>query len=419
MYKQYTLDNGAKILLVPQYDTKSVTSMVMFPVGSRYESEKLSGVSHYIEHLMFKGTKKRKNTLTLTREIDRLGAEYNAFTSKEYTGYYIKAASDHLNISLDILSDMLLNSVFDPKEMEREKGPIIEELNMYQDNPMMNLDTVFEQLMFKGSPLARDIGGTPKHVKSYKRPDVLAYKEKYYDVSNMTIVIGGNIPENIDDLIQKYFGASKKEKNTSKTYLPATWGGAKKSERIIVEHKKTDQAQMMLGFPAFEYGHKDNVALGMLNTILGGSMSSRLFISIRERKGLAYTVRAGSDKFRDAGYTYVRAGLDPKNINKAIKTIQQEIEKIKIKGVTKRELEDAKMHIKGALTLALEDSSYQVNWYAKEALFFDTISTPEEVMEKYEKVTLADVQRVAKKVFKMNKMRVGIIGNVEAKDIIF
>ena len=193
MFDQHTLKNGARIILVPQSDTHSTTVLVMYPVGSRNEPEKLSGVSHYIEHLMFKGTKKRKNTLTLTREIDRLGAEYNAFTSKEYTGYYIKIDSEFTETAIDILSDMLHDSLFDPKEMEREKGPIVEELRMYRDNPVMNIENIFEDLLYAGSPLGRDIGGTPEHVMSFQRSDVLRYRDMYYGSRNMTIVIAGKI----------------------------------------------------------------------------------------------------------------------------------------------------------------------------------------------------------------------------------
>lgn len=417
MFTEYKLKNGARVILIPD-ESASSTVLIEYPVGSRYEPEKLSGVSHYIEHLMFKGTKKRKNTFVLTREIDRLGAEYNAFTGKDYTGYYIKADSTFLTTSLDILSDMLLNSVFDPKEMEREKGPIIEELKMYRDNPMMNIDSIFEDCLYKGS-LGRDIGGTDKHVQSYKRPDVLAYKKKYYDVSNMTIVISGGLPENVKDLVEKYFGAEKNKVKPSRSFQKFAFEPTAKSKRIAIQHKAADQVQLMLGFPSFDINHKDNAALGVLNTILGGTMSSRLFITVRERHGLAYMVRAGAESFADTGYSYIRAGLDPKNINKAITLIKKEIEKISTKPVTARELKDAKMHIRGAMTLSLEDSSVVANYFAKQALFKKKIATPEERLALIEKVTAADIMRVAKKVFKMNQMRVACIGDVKASDITF
>lgn len=419
MYTQYKLPNNATVILVPLQDTKSVTTLIMYPVGSRYEQEKLSGVSHFIEHLMFKGTKKRKNTLALTREIDRLGAEYNAFTGKEYTGYYIKTDAKFSKISLDILADMLFNSTFDPKEMEREKGPIIEELRMYRDNPVMNIDNIFEELMFAGCPLGRDIGGTVEHVKSFKRDEVLAYKHKYYQAGNMTIVVAGAITNETKELIETYFSVGKKVKGLSSVYKPAQFGSAKKSDRIVVEKKAVDQAQLMLGFPGFQYGDKRNTALSVMNTILGGSMSSRLFIQIRERRGLAYSVSSGSDNFRDIGYVYIRAGLEPKHINTAIRVIKSEIEKLTTKGVTTRELADAKTHIRGALTLSMEDSSSQANWYAKHALFYDSLYTPEERLREIESVTREQVQAVAKQLFRMNELRVAIIGDVEKETVVF
>ncbi|MBT6294847.1 MAG: insulinase family protein [Candidatus Magasanikbacteria bacterium] len=419
MFHDYTLENGARIILIPQDNTASLTTLVMYPVGSRFETEKLQGVSHYIEHLMFKGTKKRKNTLILTREIDRLGAQYNAFTSKEYTGYYIKADAGFSNIASDILSDMLFESVFDPKEMEREKGPVIEEIKMYRDNPIMNIDNIFEDLLYEGCPLGRDIAGTPKHVQAYKRADVLKYRDKHYDPSNMTVVVAGAVNDEVKKHIDTYFGAKKSTIKASKTYKPFCFGSQAKKDRFVLEKKETDQAQLMLGFPGFSYGAKENYATAVLHTIFGGSMSSRLFIQIRERKGLAYMIRSGVEHFHDTGYFYVRAGLDPKNINKAIAIIQKEIAKVVEKGVSSRELADAKTHNRGGFTLSLEDSSFVANWYAHESIFSRNIETPQEYIEKIEAVTQEDVQRVAKKIFNASQMRLAIIGNVEEKKVVF
>ena len=418
-YHSYSLQNGARILLVPQKDVKSATVLIMYPVGSRYESDALQGVSHYVEHMMFKGTKKRKNTLILTREIDRLGAEYNAFTSKEYTGYYIKTESGYLNVSLDILSDMLFNSVFDPAEMEREKGPIVEELKMYRDNPVMNIDNVFENLLYAPSSLGREIGGTDKHVLGYKRPNVLQYRDRYYDVSNMTIVVAGAMPENIREMIQKFFGQQKKKKKAQSAFKSYKFGSEAKRERLCVLHKQTDQAQMMLGFPAFDYNAKQNVPLAVLNTILGGSFSSRLFIRIRERLGLAYVIRSGQENFRDIGHSFVRAGLDAKNLNKAIAAILHEISKVVKSGVTKQELADAKTHMRGGLMLSLEDSSAQANWFAKEALFYRSIQTPDEYLNRIDKVTREDIQKIAKQVFNPDKLRIAVIGDIKPESIHF
>ncbi len=419
MYEHYTLSNKANIYLIPQENASSTTTLIMYPVGSRYEAEKMSGVSHYIEHMMFKGTKKRKTSQVLTREIDRLGAAYNAFTSKEYTGYYIKTGAEYTELSLDILSDMLFNSVFDAKEMEKEKGPVCEELRMYADNPIMNIDNIFEELFYEGSPLGRDIGGTPAHVMSYKRADVLKFRDKFYGPNNMHIFLSGKITDDVRTWIDSLYGTKKNTGNPSRSFKPATLGASGKSQRIRIQHKDADQAQLMLGFPAFQYGDKRNVALSVLNTILGGSMSSRLFSEIREKRGLAYTVRSGGDAYRDAGYSYVRAGVEPKNINKTIAIVQKELEKMVKKGVSKRELADAKTHIRGSMQLSLEDSSTVANYYAKQALFADKIETPEQRLKKVDAVTAEQIMSVAKQVFKWNKVRIAIIGNVEVKDVKF
>lgn len=419
MYDQYTLKNGVRVVLVPQHDTRSVTVLVSYPVGSRYEPEKLSGVSHYIEHLMFKGTKKRKNTLALTREIDRLGAEYNAFTGKESTAYYIKIDAEYTRTALDILSDMLFHSLFDPREMEREKGPIIEELRMYKDNPVMNIDTIFENTLYAGCPLGRDIGGTPKHVRGYKRDEVMAYRDKYYIAGNMTIVIAGRMDDGIRSMAEEYFGSEPAVRPPSKAFKPFAFGPSEKKKRVVVEQKKTDQVQLMLGFPGFSYGAKENAAVAVLDAILGGSMSSRLFIQVRERRGLAYHIRSGEEQFRDIGHVYVRAGLEAKNINKAIAVIAGEMKKIQSRGVTAREFADAKTHIHGALTLSMEDSSAQAGWYARQALFMDRIYTPEDKLREIDAVEREEVQELARRMFDLSKMRVAVIGDVKIEDIQF
>lgn len=419
MFERYNLQNKAEVCLVPLKDAQSTTVLIMFPVGSRYESFKLNGVSHFIEHLFFKGTKKRPTTLKLTSEIDRLGAEYNAFTSKEYTGYYIKSAAKYLETSLDILSDMIFNSLFDAREMEREKKVVAEELKMYKDNPLMNIETVFEHTLYNGSPLGWDIGGTVKHVLAYKRDDVLKYRDTYYLPSQMKIIIAGAVDSKTKNLVEQYFESHTSVKKPHTEFKPVVFGSTKQNERMVVEHKTTDQVQMMLGFPGFSHMDSRIHAETVMNTILGGSMSSRLFIQIRERRGLAYVVRSGADQFRDTGYTFVRAGLEAKNINKALSVITSEVEKMTEKGASKKELEDAKTHIRGSFTLSLEDSSVQANYYARQLLFHSTIETPDEVLMKIDQVTHDDVKAVAKKLFNLKQARLAIIGNVDREKIRF
>lgn len=419
MFEHYQLKNKTNILLVPTASTQSVTVLVMFPVGSRYEPEKMNGVSHYIEHMMFKGTKKRKTAQVLTREIDRLGANYNAFTGKEYTGYYIKTDAKYTGTCCDILSDMLFNSVFDPKEMEREKGPIIEELRMYHDNPIMNIDTVFESLMYTGSPLGWDIGGTEKHVRSYKRSDVLAFKQRYYGPNNMSIVVAGKITEDTKDRLEYFFASHKNEATPSRKFSPYVLGPNTKEKRLRIQQKQTNQAQVMMGWPGFPFGSKENITLTVLTTILGGSMSSRLFTEIREKRGLAYSVSSNVDSFRDTGYVYVRAGLEAKNINKTIAIVEKEANKIIERGVSARELSDAKTHIHGSTTLSMEDSSTKANWFAKELLFGSHMETPAQWLEKIDQVTHDDIQKIAKHVFKNSQLRIAIIGDVTESQIFF
>ena len=419
MFETYKLHNGAQVCLVPLKDAQSITVLIMYPVGSRYETQKLNGVSHYIEHLFFKGTKKRPTTLKLTSEIDRLGAEYNAFTSKEYTGYYIKSAAKYLGTSLDILSDMLFNSLFDAKEMEREKKVVAEEIKMYNDNPLMHIDSVFEGALYDGSPLGWDIAGTVKHVLGYSREDVIKYRETHYYPGAMNIIIAGAIDSETKQLVEQYFGSITSRAYAHRSYKPVVFGSAKKEDRVVIDHKTTDQVQMMLGFPSFSHTDPALHTQTVMNTILGGSMSSRLFIQIRERRGLAYMVRSGADQFRDTGYTFIRAGLEAKNINKALSVIEAEIEKMIEKGPTSKELEDAKTHIRGSFTLSLEDSSTQANYYARELLFHPTIETPDELLQKIDAITREDVMRIAKKLFKPKAARLAIIGNVDRSQIKF
>ncbi|PJA89728.1 MAG: hypothetical protein CO137_02730 [Candidatus Magasanikbacteria bacterium CG_4_9_14_3_um_filter_32_9] len=418
MYEFQKLKNGANVCYVPLDHTKSVTVLVMYSVGSRNESEKLSGASHFVEHLMFKGTKKRKNTLILTREIDRLGAEYNAFTSKEYTGYYIKSDSSYIQKSLDILSDMLFDSLFSAVEMEREKKVIVEEIKMYNDNPIMNIDSIFENVLYEGS-LGRDIAGTEKNVLSFKREDILKFRDRFYQPQNMTIVVAGDVDEKIKEFVEEYFGVRKNSKTDKTSVNHSAFGSAKKEDRLVVKEKDTDQAQLMIGFPAFEYGNPKGNTLSVLNSILGGSMSSRLFMQIRERRGLAYMVRSGQEKFIDTGYSYIRVGLDSKNINKTIQIIEKELEKLRTKGVSSRELRDAKTRYRGSMSLSMEDSSSVASWFANQVMFMDKIKTPEQRIQEIEKISEDDIKKLANLVFKPSQMRIAVIGKINREDIIY
>ncbi len=425
MYKINKLKNKLSVITVPLSGTKATTVMVLVPVGSRYENLKISGGSHFVEHLMFKGTEKRPTAQDVSRILDAAGAEYNAFTSKDYTGYYVKINSAKQELAFDLVSDMLFNSKFDPAEIAKEKGVIVEELRMYEDNPTMSVDMLYEKLLFGDCPLGWDVGGTPESVRAISRDQLWNYFQSVYKVDNMVLVVSGNITKKLKDYL-KYFLNDSDHKNKSKKtirrndFKKFVWpkNVPTLSERVAVKEKKLDQSHMIVGFPGLPLNHPDRHALAVLSTILGGGMSSRLFVEVREKRGLAYMIRSGSSNYRDAGTTYVQAGLDASRLPEAIKTIRGEVSRIALEPVTAKELADAKSSMSGRMTLGMEDCSAQAEWFAKQFWFADKVQTYEEVLQKINKVTIADVQKVAKKIFDWNQVRVAVIGTVKKADLI-
>jgi len=424
MYKIKKLKNNLTLITVPLKSTRATTVMVMVPVGSRYESRDFSGGSHFVEHLIFKGTSKRPTAQDVSRVLDAAGADYNAFTGKDYTGYYVKIDSEKQELAFDLVSDMLFNSKFDASEIEKEKGVIVEELRMYEDNPTMSVDTLFEKLCFGDCALGWDIGGTPDSVRSVSREQLWNYFQSAYKVDNMVLVVAGNISKNLNKYLG-YFLQDDKTKNNKRTirkndFKKFSWtkNNLSISERVSVKEKKLDQSHIIIGFPGLSLNHKDRYALSVLLNILGGGMSSRLFEEVRERRGLAYMVRAGSSSYRDVGLAYIQAGLDPARLPEAIKVIRLELNKISENEVSKKELSDAKSNFSGRLTLNMEDSSALAEWFAKQFWFNDSILTYEQVLKNINKVTLKDVQRVAKKVFDWDQVRVALIGSVKKDSLI-
>ena len=407
MYKKYTFSDGTRFIYTPMKSTQAVTVLVMTGVGSRYETLRLSGASHFVEHLMFKGTERRPNTLAISKELDGVGAEYNAFTGKDYTGYYIKISSDKLSLALDMLSDMLHNSVFDSEEVEREKRVIKEEIKMYEDNPMAHVEDIFEELMFGDDhPLGRNIAGTRKTVSDITRDELFAYKNKHYIPKNTVISIAGNASKDVRKLVEKYFVQTiKGKKQTFTKYI-----SKQTSPQVHVEYKKTEQSHMILGFKGYAYKHKDLAALQLLSILLGGNMSSRLFISVRERRGLCYFIRAHTHAFQDTGFFSIQAGLDKERICEAIEVIIDELQLISQHGVQNSELMRAKKFIKGKTALGLEESSDVASWYGTQELMTNKTETPKQKLTKLFAVTSQDIQRVAKKILIKETASLAIIG---------
>lgn len=425
MFTQKKLPNGITLITVPVKGTMATTVLAMFPVGSRYETKKVSGAAHFLEHMLFKGTTKRPTAQDISRSLEAYGAEYNAFTNKDYTGYYVKIDGNHQEVAFDMLSDMLYHSKLEEVEVEKEKGAITEELRMYRDNPMMAVDELFDSILFGDSPMGWGVGGTPETVHGISRAELNEFYQTHYSPKNMTLVVAGNISPRIKHMLKfftdKVAPAKAKGPSFYKTnFQKITWPAQKLKleDRVIVEKRVADQAQVVMGFPSIKYGDKDRYAQTILMTILGSGMSSRLFVEVRERRGLAYMVHGGTAVYRDAGVAYIQAGLDPARFKEAMQVIQQELQKIATEPVSADELRDAKTSIAGGMALALENSRAQADWYAKQALFGGTVESPEEVMKKLEKVTALQIQKLAKKIFKPEQMRVAVISSMERKQVL-
>ncbi len=415
MFDKHLLDNGARLLMVPRKDTETATLLVGFRVGSRYEPQKINGVSHFLEHLMFKGTKKRPTTLDLTKSLDSVGAEYNAFTSKDHTGYYVKIDHKKIELALDILSDMLINSKFDPTEMEREKKVIVEEINMYEDNPTMFVDDLFEQVIYQGNPLGWQISGSREVLTSIPRADALKFKEQNYGSDKMVIGLAGKLGSDTLKLVKKYFGKYPGDKAKAATNhlinfeFPA-FVMTQKKPAVKLHWKNTEQVQLAVGVPAYSHFDPKRYALSLLSIIMGGNMSSRLFIAVRERRGLAYHVRAGVNNYQDTGNFVVQAGLDKARLNDALSVILEELDKVRTKGVTPDELKRAKDFVRGKMTIELEDSSQLAVWFVTQELLKNEITTPEEKIKKIMAVTTDDIKLVANELLQENLLNLAMIG---------
>lgn len=403
----HTLPNGLRLYVVPEPATSAVTLLSMFQVGSRYETDRIAGISHFLEHMVFKGTKKRADARHITRELDSLGAEYNAFTSKDHTGYYIKTAAEHLPRSFDVMGDMLLNSKFAAGQVKRERHVIVEEMRMYLDNPVMYIGDIFESALFGENALGREIIGFKHSVLGTTTADLKRYWDMFYHPSNMVVVVAGNVtPAKALTLTRKYFARMKPKKR-----LPFyTCSIAHREPQVRLLSKATEQAVFSLGFPAYEYSHPKLIQLMLLHGILGSGMSARLFEIIREQMGLAYTVKTGVTGFEDFGAFYARAGTDPKKAMHAIEQILKEFARIKRALVTSEELERAKSFQAGQLALELEQSDNYAAWIGQQALFMPKIETPEQVKAKIMAVTREQIRDVAREVMDPKRVTLAVIG---------
>lgn len=406
-FDKHVLDNGLRVLLAPMHETQAVTILFLFGVGSRYETAQQNGLSHFLEHMFFKGTAKRPTTLDISQELDSLGAEYNAYTSEERTGYYVSAAAEAFPIAFDVLTDMLYNSQFKSEEIEKEKGVIKEEIKMYHDNPMSYLNEISKALVFGDTPLGRDIAGTEVSVDAFKRSDFLSYKEHYYRPSNTIIVVAGN-PKHHDWL--KLISSTLSHLEDDSITPAPTQQILTDTSPVKIGHKPIDQAHLSLMHYAIPVTDPRLETFAVMSNILGGTMSSRLFVEVRERRGLAYYVRSNLDTYQDIGVFDCNAGVDPKKLPEALQVIIEQIQRLKSEPVTEIELMRAKQNIRGRLSLQLEDSHSIARYIANDELEFKRVIQPEEYLEKIEKVTEAAIMEVANQFFKVETRRLAVVG---------
>jgi predicted Zn-dependent peptidase len=384
--------------------------LVLVGTGSKYEKKETNGVSHFLEHMFFKGTEKRPRAVDISSLLDGVGGEFNAFTSEEFTGYYVKVATAHFDLALDVVSDILLHSKFDPKEINRERGVIIEELNMNRDNPMRHVLELWTEVLYGDQPAGWPIGGTKQTVSGILRDNIISYFKQQYVGNNTIVVVAGNT-DNGSALVKakKYFTPLKKGNSYEKDKVVEL----QRCPAVLLHTKQTDQTHICVGVRGFHtFDHKKYVA-EVIATILGGGMSSRMFISVRERKGLVYYISTTSDSDTDAGSLYTRAGIDNSKVEQAVRTIIGEYRRLKRTKVSPKELAKAKNYLRGKTYLALEASDDVAEFLGGQEMLENRILSPEEILEQIDAVTPAKIQEVAQEIFRPEKVNLALVGPFE------
>ncbi len=400
------LPNSLPVLSVPMQGTESVTVLAIANVGSRYETAREQGLSHVLEHMLFKGTKKWPTAKDLSQTLDGVGADYNAFTSKDHTGYYVRVAAKHLPLAIDVVSDMVWHPVLDGSELTREKKVICEEIKMYEDNPIMHIGDLLEGAVFRGSSLGVNIAGSTKSVTALTRSQVVRYHRTHYTPGNLLVAVAGKLPLRTDALLRQAFGEAGHGRRGK--FPPFT--GAQRSPRVVIQHKDTQQVQLALGFPSYGYRHKNRLGLDLLTLTLGGNMSSRLFMRLREREGLCYSISASADEYEGTGVFAVQAGLDTSRLQQAIRLIREELERTVREPVDADELRKAKEYIKGKLTLVMENSAARAQWAAKQFLFERSLESLKDFVARLERVRSSDLRRAAQDVLAFQRASLALIG---------
>ena len=410
VFERQTLPNGLRLLTAPMDHAQSVSCFIMLAAGSRYETPDTSGIAHFAEHMFFKGTERRPTARDIGNEIDGIGGEFNAFTGKEYTGYYVRCAGQHRSIALDVLVDMLRHSTFDPEEIDREKGVIVEEMNMYFDTPRDYISGVYDSLLYGDQPLGWDIIGRKETIRAANRDTFLGYIDTWYKPERMVVGIAGKIDGDLQAEIERLLG----DLPAMETGAPdAAEVGRNGAAQVKIHTKASDQAHLCLGVPSYPLVHPDRYALQLLSTVLGTGMSSRLFTEVRERRGLAYYIYAINHSYTDAGSLFSQAGVDIERIDEAVTTIVTELRKITDEAVPADELEKARNVAKGRFVLQTESPHGLVMFGLRREVLEGEATEPEDVLAGLDAVTAEDVQRVAQDVIGSNGLNLALIGPFE------
>jgi predicted Zn-dependent peptidase len=405
-YQKSTLANGLRVITVPMSHVRSATVAVFVRTGSRYETKEEAGISHFIEHMHFKGTKNRPVPQQISEAVEKVGGYLNAGTDREMTSYWAKVPKPAFEMTVELLSDMLLNSLLRAKDIEGERKVILEEINSINDSPQQRADMLIDELLWPNQPLGRDAGGTKEAVSKLTRRQMLSYKGRQYAPNNAVVAVSGAFGhEEVVLTMERAFGEWQRTK--PRTWFPAVNG--KKTPRVGVRDQKTEQAHLCISYHGLSATDPDRYALDLLNNILGDGMSSRLFIDLRENRSLCYEVFSYVSHFMDDGAVTIYAGVDAKSIDEAVTGILKQVDGV-MAGVTKDEMQKAKEMTKGRLLLQTEDTRSMAAWFGAQEALRGEIKTMDDIVEAIDKVRAEDVQRVADKLLKRERALLGVVG---------
>jgi predicted Zn-dependent peptidase len=407
------LKNGLTMIVVPMKDNPTVTVMTLVATGSKYETKENNGISHFLEHMCFKGTTQRPDGMDISRELDGLGAASNAFTGQEYTGYWAKGRAKHASRLLDVVADVYLNSTFPDAEMQKEKGVILDEINMYEDLPMRKVHNVLGQLLYGDQPAGWTILGPKENIKNMTREDFVRYHTEHYVAKATTIVIAGGVDpkKTFKEIEQQFAAVSTKKKHPKKKVIEKQSRPA-----VALEYKKTDQAHLVMAFRTVARKHKDARALSLLAGLLGAGMSSRLFERIREKMGVGYYVRAYHDTSTDHGALEIATGVTHERVYEVVEAILEECRRMITEPVSPAELKKIKEYTIGNMQMGIESSDELAQFYGFQQLLGNDVKTPQQIIKEIKALTAKDIQRVAKKYFTNERLNLAVIGPFKKAD---